>query len=248
MRYNNWLASNFEQIPPNGMKAAREHLYAIIDSEVKRLWAASHRTVPRGDSSLPVLFAWAEGLGVYGGNMVCRSLEGCRLQFPDQELPHAFELELDNHMFTLRAPESKWKVRYPYYFMLWDLRDFVGTNDMRLQSVIVSTGTVSNEIRDGYSQATLMIISSPDSGPSEFRRWWFTTSKTKQDAMAEELPGLDYSSYRTYKEKRDIHLEFVLLDMDDNPMVVAYSGLTGPYKSNREHFLDFLSSLRIEDR
>jgi hypothetical protein len=65
---NNWLAANIQQLSYDQMKGPREHLYYLIDSRVKQIYASEKRVLPaKNDPILEILFSRSEYLGVFGG-------------------------------------------------------------------------------------------------------------------------------------------------------------------------------------
>ncbi len=154
---NNWLNSNYEKLTYEQMKGPREHLYYLIDSYIKNLYAKEKRIIPeQHDLVLEILFSWAERLGVYGGALVYNSIKSTESAEmpPLMKLPDQISLEIDGDLLAISAKEEGWSVKIPYYFMIWNVNDFSATNGMRTQLVTLSTGASVDKSEAGRSQAT----------------------------------------------------------------------------------------------
>jgi hypothetical protein len=247
-KFNNWLNANYESAPPDRRQALKEHLYSIIDSDIKQLHERQGVTYPSdSDIVLSGCYAWAARMGVYGANMVLDSLNPLKSQdaTPPASLPESFTLILDGDLFVLSSSVDAWRVTFPYYFMLGDLRDVETTNGLRTQMAVVSTGFGRHVDGKGYSQATIMLVFSPAGSASVFNEFWLEKfSLTKADRIAERVQHMP--AYRRYDVKSKMHTEVVFPKTGSGAMVIGYMGLDGTYQWNRPHFEDFLASLLLK--
>ncbi len=245
---NNWLNSNYENLTYEQMKGPREHLYYLIDSYIKNLYAKEKRIIPeQHDLVLEILFSWAERLGVYGGALVYNSIKSTESAEmpPLMKLPDQISLEIDGDLLAISAKEEGWSVKIPYYFMIWNVNDFSATNGMRTQLVTLSTGASVDKSEAGRSQATIMLMYSPDTNLDEFSEYWKQGIGISD--KAEEItidPGNRRSLY-TYDAAAKLHKEITIWREPQGAFAVAYLGMDGTYQWNRPHYFDFLRSLKV---
>ena len=247
-KFNNWLNGNYDSAPPDRRQALKEHLYSIIDSHVKQLYERQGVTYPSdNDLILSGCYAWADRMGVFGAKMVLERLDTTKAKGLDQQRssPDSFKLILDGELFVLSSSSDAWRVTFPYYFMLGDLRDIEATNGLRTLMAVISTGFGRHNDAKGYSQATIMLVFSPAGSASEFKEFWLKKfGLTVDDQTAElvqRMPG-----YKRYDAKSKLHTEVVFPKTGSGAMAVSYMGLDGTYQWNRPYFDDFLGSLLLK--
>ncbi len=247
-KFNNWLNTNYESSPPDRRQALKEHLYSIIDSHIKQLHERQGVTYPSdSDLLLSGCYMWAARMGVYGASMVFDRLSTVKAPGvkPPASLPDSFKLTLDGDLFVLSSSVDAWRVTFPYYFMLGDLRDFETTNGLRTQMAIVSTGFGRHVDGKGYSQATIMVVFSPAASASVFDEFWLEKfGLTIADRLPEPVQLMP--AYTRYDVKSKMHTEAVFPKTGSGAMVIAYMGLDGTYQWNRPHFEDFLANLLVK--
>jgi hypothetical protein len=170
---NNWLIANIKSLTYEQMKGPREYLYYLIDSRVKQHYATEKQVLPtKHDLILEMLFSWAEPLGVFGGSQAFNAVKdpASAGQDPTLKLPAGISLSLVKDLFTIHSA-SGWTVSFPYYFMIGRVREFTATSGSRTQLVIVSTGAAKDKSKAGKSQATIMLMFSPEKYES-FEKYW----------------------------------------------------------------------------
>lgn len=246
--YDGWLSENLEDIAAADVPAAREHLFALIDSLARNRFAADGVLYAEEDGEdMKMLFSRAEELGTYGGSLVLNQLVGVKEPLPQTKVPpNSFGLTLDGTDFTLTSKLAGWSVSYPYNFMLWTLADFTPPNAARTQSVSLSTGFAHHAASREHSQATILLFYSSDKDTAwlekDMRAYYGIP--TDADAVETELPGL--TAYKFFNEERNLRVEYLRIDpaeTKEGALVAVYLGIDGTYQWNRPHFLDFLRSL-----
>jgi hypothetical protein len=173
MAINNWLNANIQKLTQEQMKGPREHLYYLIDSRVKQIYASEKRILPqKNDPILEILFSWSEHLGVYGGAYAFNAVKApsSAPKTAGIKLPEGMTLNLTDDVFTLRSAFG-WSITFPYYFMIWNVGDFIAKGGPRTQLVALSTGAARDESLTGYSQATLMFFYSPEEHGTVDKYW-----------------------------------------------------------------------------
>ncbi|MBV1911221.1 MAG: hypothetical protein KUG78_18140 [Kangiellaceae bacterium] len=246
---NRWLNSNYEKLTYEQMKGPREHLYYLIDSYVKNLYANDKRIIPeQHDLILDVLFSWAERLGVYGGALVYNSLKSPEsAEMPTlMKLPDQISIDLDGDLLTISANKEGWDVKIPYYFMIWNVDDFRATNGMRMQLVALSTGAAADKSEAGRSQSTIMLVYSPDADIYEFSKFWNQAMGIDNSAEEITIDSGNRKSLHTYDAGAKLHKEIVIWREPRGVFAVAYLAMDGAYQWSRPHLLDFLRSLKVK--
>jgi hypothetical protein len=244
---NDWLDANHAELMPEQMRGPREHLFYLIDSHAKHLYASTGAVKPaEPDLILRSLYSWAERLGVFGGSLVHDSLQppGAEPGSPLLAVPESLSLELDADAFKLTSALGDWSVAFPYYFMIWNLGDLEARNGMRTQLAGISTGAGLHENVKGYSQATLMLMFSPEADHASFSSHW-----SQQIGVGDPLPPgtTDLAGHETrvlFDPETHVNTELVLWQTPKGSFALMYSGVDGTYQWNRSHFLDFFRSLR----
>ena len=246
-KFNNWLNTDYESVPVARRQGPKEHLYSIIDSEVKQIHARTGATFPaEPDFVLAGCFSWAARMGVYGADQVLGRLDPgmAKALGPSVVAPESFQLVLDGDQFVLSSSLGPWRARFPYYFMVGDLRDVETSNGLRTQTAIISTGFGKHKSDEGWSQATVMLVYSPSGTSEAFNEFWLGRfGFTAEDRPAKSDKGL--AVYKRFDPKTKLHTDVVFPATEKGAMAVSYMGLDGTYQWNREHFDDFLAMLRV---
>lgn len=245
MALNNWLVSNVQRLSYEEMKGPREHLYYLIDSRVKQIYAEERRILPIGDDPiLEILFSWSEYLGVYGGAHAYNAIKSsqAREKVPAMELPAGINLSLNGDMFNVQSSLG-WRVTFPYYFMALNIGDAIATNGPRTQILVVSTGAARDKSQLGHSQATLMFLFSPGHDTEAFHAYWRKQLNMGSEATTRPLEARGLQAEHAIDEETKMHKEFTSWSGPAGSYAVAYLGIEGTYEWNRQHFLDFLSSI-----
>jgi hypothetical protein len=170
-----WLRTNYKKLKPEQIAGPREHLYHLIDSRVKDLYAREGRIFPKThDPVLETLFSWSDRLGIYGGALVFNALRAPgRTEMPwSLALPRGFTMSLKGDLLEVRSNVGDWSVTVPYYFMIWNVNDFTATGGSRTQLIAVSTGAAADVSPAGRSQATLTLMFSPGADAETVASYW----------------------------------------------------------------------------
>lgn len=247
VKLNNWLVNHYGKLSADRMKGPREHLYYLIDSRVKEIYANSKQVMPPGpDPVLAGLFGWAERLGVYGGSQIFNRLRSdkAEAQAPGLPLPQGMSVELRKDMLHVESGTGGWSVDFPYYFMLWRVGDFTASNQQRMQVIAVSTGASKDKGELGHSQATLMLVYAPDAKLDGLMAYFLKQAGIKAEAEQKDVGMNKLRSRYQYNAETKVHSELVGWPTARGALVVMYSGLDGAYQWNRPHFLDFLRAIQ----
>jgi hypothetical protein len=241
---NNWLIANIKTLTYEQMKGPREYLYYLIDSRVKQQYATEKQVLPsKRDLILEMLFSWAEPLGVFGGSQAFNAVKDPALtaQEPTLKLPEGISLSLAKDLFTIHST-SGWTVSFPYYFMIGTVREFIATSGSRTQMVIVSTGAAKDKSKAGKSQATLMLVFSPQKYQL-FEKYWREQYGVGAEVTPQALGVSNLSSRHTVDAPMMLHKEFTSWSDSRGSFAVAYLGIEGTYEWNRQHFIDFVRAI-----
>lgn len=241
MAINNWLNDNLHQLTYDQMKGPREHLYYLIDSRVKQLFAAERRVLPeKHDPILEILFSWSEPLGVYGGAHAFNAVKAptSAAETPAMMLPEGITLTLSKDMFTVQS-NLGWSISFPYYFMVWNIGDTAKDGGPRTQLVALSTGAAKDKSEAGRSQATLMFLFSPDK-TELLERYWRDQMGIDPEVEPKALGVRALTSRHVVYEPTKLHKEFTSWSDPSGSFAVVYLGIEGTYESNRPHFIDFV--------
>ncbi|HEV8330328.1 MAG TPA: hypothetical protein VGQ22_02810 [Steroidobacteraceae bacterium] len=246
VRITNWLGENHEKVGEAQQAKVREHLYYLIDSRIKQEFAATGRILPKEpDLQLGLLLAWAEPMGVYGGNLVYNAVKVADAPALSPTLlpPEGMTLALRDDLLVVKS-ELGWSVSMPYYFMIGRLADFKAITGLRTQLMIVSTGAAKDRSPVGYSQATLMLIYTPQVELAEARKYWEQELQIKPTDERVELGVRGLVSQRNHVDAGHMWREIVSWQAPRGAMTVTYMGNDGTYEWNRPHFIDFLRALQ----
>lgn len=247
--FDNWLSQNYTTLTAESMKGPREHLYYLIDSYAKMIYARDGVVLPRQpDAFLALLLSWSPRLGVFGGDLVYDAIKPDRFEaLPAvMPVPQGFTLALEGDLLVVSSEGGHWSVAVPYYFMIWNIREFDAAHGPRTQLVAFSTGAAMHEGQPGWSQATLMLLSGPDAAGEDFASFWSAHLGFSGAEPLEPLGVGSLLSRQRYDEAANMYLEYTSWQTAHGPMLVAYLGINGTYQWNRPHFLDFLQAVRAE--
>jgi hypothetical protein len=242
---NNWLGANIQKLSYEQMKGPREHLYYLIDSRIKQIYAAEQRVLPKAnDPILELLFSWSEYLGVFGGAHAFNAVKApaSKAKEPAMKLPAGISLGLDKDLFTVQS-NLGWAATFPYYFMIWNVGDFTATGGPRTQLLALSTGAAKDKSQLGHSQATLMFLFSPGSEFEAFQGYWRKQLGIDATTKTQALNVRKLQAQHVVDETSKLHKEFTAWSEPSGSFAVAYIGIEGTYEWNRPHFLDFLRSV-----
>ncbi len=245
---NNWLTANIQKLTYDQMKGPREHLYYLIDSRVKQIYASEKRVLPaKNDPLLEILFSWSEYLGVFGGAQAFNAVKApsSPAKTPGMKLPEGVDLQLAGDVFTVNS-KARWSITFPYYFMVWNVGDFTAKGGPRTQLVALSTGASKDKSSAGRSQATLMFLFSPEKYET-FESYWRGQMGIGVDIKPAALGVKDLKSFHVVDEKAQLHKEFTSWSDKTGSFAVAYLGIEGTYEWNRPHFIDFLRSIKTHE-
>ncbi|RLA42737.1 MAG: hypothetical protein DRR42_22920 [Gammaproteobacteria bacterium] len=245
---NNWLNQNYETLAQDQMKGPREHIYYLIDSYVKNIYTRESVILPKEhDLLLAMLFSWVERLGVYGGTLAYNAVKS-----PDSPkmptylvVPEGMTLSLESDLFIISSITGSWRVKVPYYFMIWGMNNFTATNGMTTQLVSLSTGVATDVTETGHSQATLMVIYSVGADIEEFSQFWKDGLGIGNDAETLDLPMVDRESFHSFDAETKLHKEINIWKGDRGSYAVAYLGMDGAYQWNRPHYIDFMNAIEV---
>lgn len=246
---NNWLNANIQKLSYEQMKGPREHLYYLIDSRVKQLYASEKRVLPaKHDPILEILFSWSEHLGVFGGAYAFNAVKSpsSAPKVAGMKLPEGFALNLVNDTLTLSS-NLGWSITIPYYFMIWNVSDFTAKGGPRTQLVTLSTGAAKDKSQAGRSQATLMFLFSPEKYES-FERYWRGLMGIPASIKLDALRVKGLQSRHVIDDGTRLHKEFTSWSGPAGSFAVVYLGIEGTYEWNRPHFIDFLRTTKTNGK
>jgi hypothetical protein len=245
-KFLTWLESNGPTLKREQMPGPREHAYYLIGERIKHIYAAGQTILPtRRDPVLQALFMHAENLGVLGGSQIFAALKdpGTSAMPVRVQPPRGISLTLDGDVLRIRS-ELGWSFAVPYYFMIWQAGDQQRPEGRR-QTIVFSTGTARDVSAAGRSQATVMLVFSPDGAgalPSELLRSQLQGSAVDPPAA---LGIRDVKSEHGFNSATKLHTEIASWTDASGAYLVMFSGMDGTYQSNRPHFIDFLRSVQM---
>jgi hypothetical protein len=225
----------------------REHLYALVGGIVRQRFASAHSTdVPQGDTTLAALFTWADRFGVPGAGEVARAISATAPAAVTPNPEDGFHLSFSASAFSLATEHGKWMVRFPYFFMIGAITRQHLANGIDNDVATLSTLTAANSAAvGGASQATILLLSGQTADlPSYVGFWLKQLQISPTDTIATPIPQA-MRSYRHFDAASHLWTELVALQIPSGSLVVVYVGLDGTYQTNRPHFLDLLTSLRV---
>jgi hypothetical protein len=245
MKFNNWLNIKYSSAPSERRQGFKEHMYLILDSHVKQLYQREKKILPQeSDPILHSCFTWASRMGVYGARTILEDLK------PEEAVkvsgtlpPKSFVLSFGGDLLTLSSSLGHWRVKFPYHFMIGILNDFTATNGQRTQLASISTGFGRHTHDDGYSQATIMILYTPEPAAGFDSYWLKLMRLSASDRVGDTESQLP--TYQGYDVESHLHSDLVFRETARGAMAVAYMGLDGAYEWNRPHFEDFLKNLQV---
>ncbi|VAW05481.1 hypothetical protein MNBD_ALPHA01-2196 [hydrothermal vent metagenome] len=248
-KMNNWLNEHYEKLTLGQIKNVREDLYYMISSYAKNLYTAKKRILPdQPDIMLDILLSWADRLGIYGGTEVFTQIR--TTSFSDStrktKLPDFLTLDMENDLIKVTAKADGWHFKIPYYFMIFEAKQFAATNGMQTQMIVISTGASKDNSEAGRSQSTIMLIYSPEAELTDFSEYWQKVFEIKAHSEEKKIVIGKEKSLYTYDKKLKLHKELISWQEPKGSFAVAYLGIDGTYQWNRPHFLDFLGALKVD--
>lgn len=223
----------------------REQIYAIVTDVVRRQYASTGSAgVPSPDSTLASLFVEADRYGVVNASPIAHELgiHSRPLSTPAQE----FALELTGDRFTLSSTLGRWRVRFPWYFMLWDAERVEQERTDTFDVVSLSTLTAANTPAvGGASQATILIVSGETDSIAAFtKRWLLTFGLYPSDSAPKAVPRA-LATYARFDRPRHMRMEVSVFKIPSGSLMVGYFGLEGTFEANRQAYLDLLGTLQV---
>ena len=223
----------------------REQIYAIVSDLARRQYASTGSTaIPAPDSALATLFVEADRYGVVSANPIAHVL-GIH-SAPISPPSHEFSLELTGDRFTLSATLGRWRVQFPWYFMLWNADRVMQERTDTFDVVSLSTLTAANAPAvGGASQATILIVSRETDSIAPFiRNWLYTFGVSAWDTVPKVVPQA-LRSYRHVDRPRHMEMEVSVFKIPSGSLMVGYFGLEGTFEANRQAYLDLLRSMQV---
>ena len=242
-----WLRAHDSSALNSQAQEIREHLYAIIGEIARRRYASAHAVdLPVGDSTLAQLFTWADRFGVPGAGTVALAINPQAEKPVTQDPGDGFHLSFSTPAFSLATDNGKWMVRFPYFFMIGPATRQHLANGIDNDVVTLSTLTAANSAAvGGASQATILLLSGQTADLPSYAAFWLQQLQiSPADTTAKPVPQAT-RTYRHFDAASHLWTELVALKISSGSLVVVYVGLDGTYQTNRPHFLDLLSSLRV---
>lgn len=242
-----WLRAQDSSALNSQAQEIREHLYALIGEIARRRYASAHTVdLPVGDSTLAQLFTWADKFGVPGAGTVALAINPKAEKPVTQDPGDGFHLSFSTSAFSLATDNGKWMVRFPYFFMIGPTTRQHLANGIDNDVVTLSTLTAANSAAvGGASQATILLLSGQTADlPSYAAFWLHQLQLSPGDTTTNPVPQAT-RSYRHFDPASHLWTELIALKIPSGSLVVVYIGLDGTYQTNRPHFLDLLSSLRV---
>ncbi|MEE4251909.1 MAG: hypothetical protein V2I38_15090 [Alcanivoracaceae bacterium] len=248
--FNNWLNANYSKLDSQSMKGPREHLYYLLSSYVSELYKRDGVILPKeNDLVLETMLSWSERLGVYGAHLFYNKIKRPdSMAMPElMKVPEGIRISALNDMYEIESKNGSWEVKIPYYFMIGAIKEFEATNGMQTQLLIISTGAAKDETEAGRSQSTLMFVHSPSKNTEEFKSYWLSQFNIGSDIKPKSLGLNSLESFYLYNKQAGLHKEVAFLPAPQGSYLVAYLGMDGAFQVNKQHYLDFLSQLNIEE-
>ena len=249
--FNNWLNTNYSKLQPQNMKGSREHLYYLLSSYVSELNKKDGVILPEeNDIVLGTLLSWGERLGAYGVNLFYNKIKNEKFKPmpPLIEVSEGIKISAVNDMFKVESKVGHWSIKFPYYFMIGEIKEFNTDGGMETQLLIISTGAVKDKTEVGRSQSTLMLIYSPSNEINEFKNYWLSRFEVDSKIKSKSLGVKNLESVHFYNKAALLHKEISFLPSSDGSLLVAYLGMEGAYQQNRQHFLDFLMQVETANK
>ena len=246
---NNWLNENYARLLPQQTQGVREHLHALIDSQIKEIYARDKSILPKkSDPVLATLFSWVGRMGVYGADETYRAVRGTVPMEPPPgpRPPDGFTVVLQGDLLKVTSTAGGWEVLVPYHFFIFTLSNAVGADGKRTEAAVISTGSAPDSARPGYSQATLAIFFTPGESLESFTKVWLGRFDIVASLPTSKIESTLFESRTSYDARTRLHKEVAFLSSVKGSFVVLYSGLDGTYQWNRPHFISFLAGLRLQ--
>jgi TonB family protein len=244
-RFNDYLIERHASIPPDGFPTVREHAYLLIDSVLKGQRAEGRSKFSDFEKqSLATLFNWSTEFGVYGAGLVARRFAGDgKTPLNDPLLPAVpLELRLEFPALVLSSRVSSWSVQLPYYFMLWNVQHTTTKNGLVTDVVTASTSFAREERPLPPSQATLMLLYSPEEQCAPFQAFWLEQLAIPATGLAGEGPLPGSEVYTTFDKETRIRKEMTFSSRGHGCVAFVLLGFPGTFETNRVSYLDFIKS------
>jgi hypothetical protein len=225
-----------------------EQIYAIVADGVRRRFASNRSTgIPQPDSTLALLLWEADRFDVLSAGPVADRLgvhDHPRASTVD---PNEFDLGLNGDYFALASVQGRWRIQFPWYFMLRSADRVTNGGEPPADVVSLSTLTAANsEVPGGGSQPSILIVAvQNDSLGSFWERWHATFGVYSVDSTAKAVP----QAYRTYQRKdpaRHMRAEANLFKTVSGWMIVGYFGAEGAFQADRQQYLDLVGTLQTQ--
>lgn len=246
---NNWLNENYSHLTPQQSQGVRERLHALIDSQIKEIYARDKTILPKKpDPVLATLYSWAGRVGIYGADEIYRAVRGTAPLEPPPgpRPPDGLAVSLQGDLLKVTSVTGGWVASVPYHFFIFRLINAVGADGNRVETAVVSTGSAPDSVRPGYSQATITILFTPSVKLAPFTKTWLERFNMSASVPVNKIASTSFESRTSYDASTRLHKEAVFLSSRKGSFLVFYSGLDGTYQWNRPHFISFLSNLRLE--
>lgn len=249
--FNNWLNTNYSKLNTQTMKGPREHLYYLLSSYVSELNNKDGIILPnKDDPVLSTLLSWSERLGAYGTHLFYNQVKSDKMKAMPalMKISDGLRVSAINDMFHIESIKGNWSTTFPYYFMIGAIGEFNATNGMETQLLTISTGAVKDNTKAGRSQSTLMLAYTPSNDTEEFNNYWGTQLRIDSKIEPKALGVKKLKSIYVYDEGALLHKEITFLPSIRGSLLVVYLGMDGAFQKNRQHFLDFLLSIKTENK
>jgi hypothetical protein len=246
---NNWLNENYNRLSPQQTQGVRERLHALIDSQVKEIYARDKTILPKKpDPVLASLFSWVGRMGVYGADETYRAVRGTDPMMPPSgpRPPDGLAVSMKGDLLKITSAAGGWVASVPYHFFIYRLSNATGADGNHVEAALVSTGSAPDSASPGYSQATIAILFTPGVKIDSFTKTWLERFNISASIPASKIALTSFESRTSYDASTRLHREAVVLSSSKGLFFVYYSGLDGTYQWNRPHFINFLASLRLE--
>lgn len=238
-----WMSQQSGAVPPEYLPPVREDLYRVIQSVIWHTTESLGTTELRGSDNAATLFDLATYLGVYGAGLVARDLaESDDLELASPLLPTSpMRMQYSRPLFEL-AWDGGWAVSFPYYFMVWGA-DVAPADAGGTGFVAISTLHGRHTVAPRTSQATILMVTTRETGTEEFSVEWRRNLGIPDEAMCEADDWPIVATHRACHENLEgVMVEAGILTSAWGSVLLVYSGLGGTFEANRPHFHAFLES------
>ena len=244
---NNWLNSNFEGLAEAEYQAVVERLYAILGSMVQNEYQSSGLLIPESvNPVMPLLFSWAGRLGIIGASEVGDALraqsDSVTSSGPAPEPPPGFEVTAELPHLRIASESLGWQVSIPYFFMVGMVGPLPNAPERTAEILMVSTLHAPHLEVEGHSQATILLVVDK-TDPSQFEANWVSAFQLDSNARNQsDLVGSG-SVYPGLSLPPNMHSEAHIWSNGELSFAALYSGVSGTFEANHDHFRDFVRNL-----